>query len=231
MPLDVPLEKAKLKWMTLIPPNWGEIECQFNPQNFTITKENDWAYEKKPNFNSPSLNFGGGEPATYKLDLYFDSYSPCPGKDPIDVREYTNKLLKLTLRGAGVAMCKVPYANPPTVKFIWGMITLFTAVVTKINITFLMFAPDGTPIRAKAEVEFKQCEFLFGDDIIPAMNPTSRTDSRKTRIVHSLQRLDQIAYEEYGDGRYWRVIAEANGIDDPFSLQDGQLLVIPQDII
>jgi len=231
MALDVQLTKAKLKWSTIIPPNFGEIECQFNPQNFTISKENTFTYEKLPNFNSPSLKFSGGEPATYKLDLFFDSYATCPGKDPIDVREYTNKLLKLTLRGAGLSMFKIPYATPPTVKFVWGKITLFTAVVTKVNITFTMFAQDGTPIRAKAEVEFKQSEFLFGDDMIPALNPTSRTDARKTRIVNSQQRLDQIAYEEYGDARYWRVLAEANHIDDPFCLQDGQLLAIPQDIL
>jgi nucleoid-associated protein YgaU len=90
-----------------------------------------------------------------------------------------------------------------------------------------MFSPEGLPIRAKADVSFKQQDFW--DDIIPAQNPTSRTDSRKTRQVHSGQRLDQIAYEEYGDSRYWRLLAEANGMDDPFSLVDGQLLVIPQD--
>ena len=230
MPLDVKLEKAKMKWSTLVPPNFGEIECQFNPQNFAITKETSWTSEKMPNFNSPSLKFGGGEPATYKLDLFFDSYAFCPGKDPVDVRDYTNKLLKLTMRGAGLSMYKVPYANPPSVKFVWGKITLFSAVVTKVSITFTMFSPDGTPIRAKAEVEFMQNEFLFGDDVLPALNPTIRTDSRKTRIVNSQQRLDQIAFEEYGDARYWRAIAEANGIDDPFSLQDGQLLAIPQGI-
>ena len=230
MPLDVKLEKAKLKWSTMVPPNFGEIECQFNPQNLAITKATHWDSETMPNFNSPSLKFGGGEPATYNLDLFFDSYAPGPGKDPVDVREYTNKLLKLTMRGGGLAMYKLPYANPPSVTFAWGKITLFSAVVTKVSITFIMFAPDGTPIRAKAAVEFKQNEFLFGDDVLPALNPTSRTDSRKTRIVNSQQRLDQIAFEEYGDSRFWRVLAEANQIDDPFHLQDGQLLAIPQDV-
>ena len=43
-----------------------------------------------------------------------------------------------------------------------------------------------------------------------------------------LLKLDLIAYEEYNDSRYWRLLAEANHLDDPFSLQDGQVLVIPQ---
>jgi len=207
----------------------GEIECQFNPAELTIKKTNNWSGEASPSFNSPFLKFAGGDSATYSLSLFFDSYADTSDTNPPkDVREYTNKLLTLTLRGAGYSLFLLPYANPPTVTFIWGKIKLFSAVVASVQISYTMFAPDGTPIRAKADVEFKQNEIL-GDDIIPAQNPTSRTDPRKTRIAHSRQRLDQIAFEEYGDSRHWRTLAEANNIDDPFQLVDGQILVIPQD--
>jgi nucleoid-associated protein YgaU len=223
------MEKAKLKWFSLIPPVWGELECQFNPAELTIKKTTTWSGDTSPSFNAPYLKFAGGEAATYSLSLFFDSYADATAtKPPKDVREYTNQLLALTLRGAGYSMFLLPYASPPSVEFIWGKIKLFSAVVEEVEISYTLFAPDGTPIRAKADVQFKQNE-LFGDDIIPAQNPTSRTDSRKTRIAQSRQRLDQIAYEEYGDSRYWRVLAEANGIDDPFQLVDGQILVIPQD--
>jgi nucleoid-associated protein YgaU len=218
------MEKAKLKWQCWIPPVSGEIECQFNPSELKISKEASWEGEKSPSFNSPYLQFAGGESATYSLSLFFDTYSH---KDVKDVREYTNQLLALTLRGAGRSMFIVPFSNPPFVTFIWGKITLFDAVVEKVEISYTMFSSDGLPIRAKADVSFKQQDFW--DDIIPAQNPTSRTDSRKTRRVNSSQRLDQIAYEEYGDARYWRLLAEANAMDDPFQLVDGQLLVIPQD--
>ena len=220
------MEKAKIKWSTSIPPNKGELECQFNPAELTIKKANSWSGDLSPNFNSPKLKFGGGESASYSLSLFFDSYSVEKG-GPKDVREFTNKLLQLTLRGAGYTMFLVPYSSPPSVTFVWGKITLFKAVVESVQISYTMFAQDGTPIRAKADVDFKQNE-LIGDDIIPAQNPTSRTDSRKTRIAHSRQRLDQIAYEEYGDARYWRLLAEANHMDNPFQLVDGQILVIPQ---
>jgi hypothetical protein len=222
------METAKLKWFTIIPPMWGEIECQFNPAELTIKKTNTWSGAPSPSFNSPFLQYAGGEPATYGLSLFFDSYAAATEtQPPKDVREYTNKLLMLTLRGAGYSLFLLPYASPPTVEFIWGKIKLFSAVVESVQISFTMFAPDGTPIRAKADVQFKQNEFL-GDDIIPAQNPTSRTDPRKTRIAQSRQRLDQIAYEEYGDSRHWRLLAEANNMDDPFQLVDGQILVIPQ---
>jgi nucleoid-associated protein YgaU len=219
------MEKAKLRWFTKVPPNLGEIECQFNPAQLSITKSVTWTPSQKANWNSPPLEFAGGQAAEYNLSLFFDTYSANGG--PKDVREFTNKLLRLTLRGAGYSMFLVPYADPPWVNFIWGKITLFTAVVENVTINYTMFAPDGTPIRAKADVKFKQNE-LIGDDLIPAQNPTSRTDSRKTRRVHAGQRLDQIAYEEYGDARFWRLLAEANHLDDPLHLTDAQILVIPQ---
>jgi nucleoid-associated protein YgaU len=219
------MEKAKLKWQSWVPPVKGEIECQFNPSSLTISKSTSWAGQESPNFNSPFLHFAGGQSATYELSLFFDAYSD-PKKD---VREYTNQLLSLTLRGAGKSLFIVPFSSPPTVTFVWGKITLFMAVVESVQITYTLFSKDGLPIRAKADVTFKQQDFM--DDIMPAQNPTSRTDSRKTRRVTSHQRLDQIAYEEYGDARMWRALADANGLDDPFSLSDGQLLVIPQNTL
>jgi nucleoid-associated protein YgaU len=222
------LTKAMLVWWTVIPPMGGSITCQFNPSSLKITKENEWKGEPSPNWNSPFNRYTGGKSATYSLSLFFDSYQDHPdGSGPKDVREYTNQLLQLSLRGAGYAMFKLPNAWPPFVKLIWGKIVLFEAVVTKVEVEYIMFAPEGYPIRAKADVSFIQNEFLLSDDIVPAQNPTSRTDARKTRLVHAGERLDQIAYEEYRDSRLWRTLAEANSLDDPFSLNDGQLLVIP----
>ena len=221
------LVKAQLKYKAKFGLISGTIDCQFNPTEFTISKTNALKTDEiAPNFNSPKVTFSGGQAARYSLTLYFDTYHADP---PVDVREHTNKLLALTLRDYGYSMYKIPKATPPSVTFVWGSISLFSALVESVDITYQMFAPDGTPLRAKAEVKFVQQRETFGDDLLPWQNPTSRTDPRRTRKVHSQMRLDQIAYEEYGNSSMWRRIAEANGIDNPFELIDGQILVIPQD--
>ena len=43
-------------------------------------------------------------------------------------------------------------------------------------------------------------------------------------MVEEGQRLDWIAYQEYGDAARWRYIAESNNLDDPDVLQPGQIL-------
>ena len=45
---------------------------------------------------------------------------------------------------------------------------------------------------------------------------------------HGRRLLAVIAYAAYGDPTRWRLIAEANGIDDPLRLRRGTPLTIPR---
>lgn len=51
--------------------------------------------------------------------------------------------------------------------------------------------------------------------------------SVRVRQVVGGERLDLIAWEEYGSSALWRVIADFNQLDDPFRLQPGRILHIP----
>lgn len=53
------------------------------------------------------------------------------------------------------------------------------------------------------------------------------SDVVKVWTVRRGQTLASIAALEYRDPRYWRQIAEANGIDDPLALQPGTTLLLP----
>jgi nucleoid-associated protein YgaU len=49
----------------------------------------------------------------------------------------------------------------------------------------------------------------------------------KQRIVKRGETLSSIAAEEYLDPAMWRPIADQNGLDDPFNLVPGTLLLLP----
>jgi len=60
-------------------------------------------------------------------------------------------------------------------------------------------------------------------------NPTSGTP--RPHRVHRVQpgeTLDRIAAAHLGDATSWRVIAQANGIEDPLAVKPGTLLAIPE---
>ncbi len=197
-----------------------ELEFQFNPSQLSITKSVKWKSPEKlvPARNAPDLDFGGGEPATYGLDLIFDTSQ---ASSPRDVRQYTQELLRLVMVTGSLKQRK----PPPRVQLQWGKLHLFLAVVEEVKLQYTLFLPDGTPVRAKASVKLKQQD--DNDDFKRGQNPTTRTETRKTRVVQEGERLDLIAYEEYGAVAHWRYLAEANHLLNPTDLRSGQILSIP----
>ena len=221
------LQKAKLLSLNSSGKDVTTLECQFNPESLRISKMVEWhapkagenKSEAQPQANAPSLEFGGGNPAEFSLELIFDTTI----LDNQDVRGFTNQLLKLTLMGSGDSNKDM---EPPAVQFIWGELMLFVAVIKKIELAFTMFLPSGIPVRARAKVDFIQ---LYDEDGKQgSQNPTTRTAARKTHIVQQGDRLDYLAYQEYGQPGLWREIASANDLQNPLDLYPGQVLVIPK---
>jgi hypothetical protein len=213
------LEKLIIQKQTAYTNTWQNwLTCLFNPEKITLNKQVKWKYEEKPwtNFGSPS--FSGGQQATIKFELVFDTTETSD-----DVRQYTDKLLELTL----VEQTSLPMIKePPLARFVWGKMMSFDGHIKKIQLEYLMFLPDGTPVRAKAKVDMEQRR--DANKFFP-QNPTSRSQARKMRTVMAEERLDLIAYQEYGDPAYWRLLAEANDINDPFNLRPGQILnIVPR---
>lgn len=222
------LQKAKILSIDAKGKDLKTLECQFNPESVKIIKSVEWNAPKsgdsksqaQPQANAPDLEFGGGNPASFSLDLIFDTTA----MDNQDVRGFTNQLLALTLMGGGDP--SKHEEEPPAVQFVWGELLLFVAVIKKIEIHFTLFLPSGLPVRARARVEFIQ--LLDEDGKMASQNPTTRTEARKTHVVQDGDRLDYLAYQEYGQPGLWREIATANDLENPFDLQTGQVLVLPK---
>lgn len=109
---------------------------------------------------------------------------------------------------------------PPKCKFVWGNFS-FIAIMESVKVTFNMFLPNGTPIRAQAKVTMKQIE---EQALYESQNPTTRSAPRRTWTVKEGQTLDWIAYQEYGDPSLWRRLARLNDLGDPLDLVPGQVL-------
>jgi hypothetical protein len=204
-----------------------EVKCLFNPKEYTFAKTNSWPKDQKAAANTPVLNFGGGNPATLNMDLLFDTYQNARnGGQSKDVRSvYINNLWKMMFVDKNLAEKKKnKQGRPPKVQFTWGKAWSFEAVMTSLSVTFTLFLPDGTPVRATAKVAFQQIQ----DTKELPQNPTSGgIGGERIRTVEEGDRLDLIAHEEYGDTSQWRLIAAANGISNPRNLRPGSTLVIP----
>ncbi len=100
----------------------------------------------------------------------------------------------------------------------------FKCVLKHFDLTFTLFLPNGTPVRGKMLT--KWTEFSTTADQAKSV-PRHSADHTKRRIVKQGDTLANIAAKEYDDPSQWRMIADANGIDDPIHLDPGQELLIP----
>lgn len=200
-----------------------EIRCLFNPAELTLRKANTWASDKVVGRATPDLYFTGGTPGELSMTLLFDTTH-----DGTPVTQHTNALLDLLrvdpdLPGHDNSSNK---GRPPWVRFHWGDLHSFKAIIEQLDLTFVFFSSDGTPLRARTALTLKQFQ---DDNAWGPQNPTSGTP--QPHRVHQVQRgetLDGIATRHYGDPTRWRLLAEANRVIDPFSLEPGRVLVIPR---
>lgn len=194
----------------------------FNPNTYSITKTVRWnpIVETDRKVDAPPLNYGGGASRSLSLELFYDVTEPINGVTVADVREKTNDIVKLTL-------IQRELKRPPAVQISWGAAPPansdfpFTGVVSTLTQRFTLFSSDGKPLRATLNVTFT--EFLD-----PELNQRQTDPEFTTRRIKRGDTLSGIAAEVYRDPALWRLIAEANNLDDPRHLIIGQMLAIPK---
>jgi Contractile injection system tube protein/LysM domain len=200
-----------------------EIPCMFNPAELKLSKSNEWQPRKGKGRNAPKLNFQDGGSGSLELNLVIDTTT-----DGSPVTDKTDKLLGLMKVDKSLASADPQRnrARPPYVQFCWGRFRSFKAVIERANVTFTLFSSEGVPLRAKVDLSLKQYD---DDEAYTSQNPTSFTPApHAVHTVLSGERLEGIAARTLGDPTRWRVLAEANGITDPFALVPGDRLVVPE---
>lgn len=192
-------------------PKPKEIEVLFNPSEYSLDVANDYPETKAAGLETPIPQYVSGKAPTLSMELYFDTYTDDGGSD---VSKKTNEIAKLM---------GIYEHEPPDVEFRWGEFA-FYGVIEKVSQRFTMFLPDGTPVRAKLNVTFKGKKRLSDQLKDP---PRNSSDKTKRRTLTGDSSIWLIAAKEYGDPRYWRLIAHQNLVDDPRAIRPGTPLVVP----
>ena len=206
-----------------------KLACWFNPKDYTIEKKNQWKVDPVVGAALPKAQFGGGQPRKLNLDLLFDATD-----SDLDVSAVTDRLFKMMEinKSLGSGSGKNS-GRPPMVTFSWGSTVTFKAVADSLSVQFLLFRPDGKPIRSQVKLQLTQVEKAqdksSGKGTSKPGNPTTRAvPGIGSHLVRDGDSLPSIAYAHYRDPTRWRVIAEANDIDDPFRLRRGTTLSVPR---
>jgi nucleoid-associated protein YgaU len=199
----------------------GTVNCLFNPKDLSITKANTWGKaDTKAGATSQLPAFTGGQPRELALQLLFDETLLTPQMTVKAVGDLLFKSMKAQLAQGG----DKNKTRPPTMTFTWGGFS-FYGVAKSLTVQYQLFKPNGDPIRADVKLSLTEID---EDDTPKGQNPTTRSSgSVGAHVVRDGDSLASIAHEIYGDPTHWRVIAQANNIDNPLTLRSGQALSVP----
>lgn len=189
------------------------IPVLFNPTEYSVEYSANFQEAAPPGLSNPVVQFVNGNARVLTMDLLFDTYTDHRSRN---VLELTGPLTDL------VSIDRQLHA-PPRVEFHWGDFR-FVAVVEKVSQKLTMFTPGGTPVRATLSVTFKQYRTIAEQLTHPRRNSADKT---KRRVLEAHDSIWLLASREYGEARYWRLIAWHNDIDDPRRIRPGTVLVLP----
>lgn len=214
----MPLEKALITNTA----SGERIPVLFNPEEYTIAKDVNYAQLPVPGLSSPILQFVNGGLETLNMELLLDTYEEhrdggrTLNRAGEDVRNLARRVTDLMRVDPGTHA-------PPVLLFTWASLS-FTCVLARASQRFLMFLPDGTPVRVRLQVTFN--EFRNAELEAREIKRETADYSARTRVVEG-ETISAIAGRVYGDPAAWRAVALRNGLDDPRDLPAGLELALP----
>ncbi|MCI0489630.1 MAG: LysM peptidoglycan-binding domain-containing protein [Blastocatellia bacterium] len=215
----MPLEKMKIKNLD----NGDQFTVLFNPTEYSIEEGNTWEEQKRER-QKPELQFTSQSLKKLSMELFLDTY-----EQKEDVRIYTSKM-------SALLVVTVDDGNngkrPPKVELSWGpadpnpstSIFPFVCILESLKQQFTLFTGEGMPVRAKLSVAFKE----FRSPTEQAQDPPrAGSFPDQTYTVKTGDTLSSIAATQLRDPFKWRLLAEANEIDNPRILEAGRILIVP----
>lgn len=209
------LERATIE--VLEGPNpTDRISVLFNPTEYTLERTNAYKATTIPGLSGPLFQFINGEADQLSMDLFLDDHTD-PARNPED--SVQGKLDRM----AALLEIDSDLHAPPQVAFVWGKL-YFKAILEKLSRKITLFSPEGVPQRATLSVVFKDYKTL--SELVKDP-PLQSADKSKRRVLVGRDTLWLLAAREYDDATLWRVIAEANDIDDVQDLRPGDWVMVP----
>ena len=189
----------------------AHFDVMFNPEEYTLNRDNNFASQAVPGLSAPLLQFVHGNLRTLDMELFFDTF-----EQHRDVREVTQSVV-------GLLDIDPELHAPPVLLVSWASLQ-FRCVLAHAGQKFVLFFDDGRPARAQITVSFQE----YVDPGREGREVKRQTaDFSKAHAVVQGETLSGIAGRFYDDPRMWRAIALENDLDDPRALTTGQTLLVP----
>jgi hypothetical protein len=192
----------------------AEFKVYFNPEEYVQVYDVEFEQTQGEGTTASPLVFRRIKPQECRLRFFFDGTGAAGEK--IDVHDKIQEFFS-------VVGYDGDQHRPRFLKVIWGRMELL-CVLLRADITYKLFHPDGTPLRAVMEATF--LEHRDDQSRVAEANDSS-PDLTHVRHAKAGDTLPLMAFRIYGDARHYLEVARVNGLDTFRVLTPGQRLIFP----
>ena len=198
----------------------GEFNTLFNPDKYQVRYQIEQNQTQAQGTSSTAPKYNKTLPENLVLDFVFDrsgvikGYEDDSGEGIIGDVEAFKKVI-LDYNGDD--------HKPNYLIISWGAL-LFKGSLRTMDITFKLFKPDGTPIRANANATFKG---FMEDNLRIARENNNSPDLTHVRIVNEGDTLPLMTFKIYGNSKYYLEVARVNKLMNFRKLTPGQKIFFP----
>jgi phage tail protein X len=198
----------------------AEFTVPVNPE--TYAEKRQLKYDNKQGIgnqgNNPKFGVTGSE--ELKLEFILD------GTGALEGNVYGDKSVpdQIILLLNAVYQMDGDIHKPYFLKVQWGKHLTFPSVLTSLDINYVLFKSDGTPLRAKVSANF--LNYIEQEKRIRLEGKNS-PDLTHVRTIVQGSRLDWMTFKFYGDVRHIMQVAKANGLPALRPLKTGDELEFP----
>lgn len=203
--------------------NNGRIEVLFNPKEYSVDRDTEYAEVAIPGLEAPVLQYvrGGGDRMSFELFLDVTD-------NMLDGKVVTGQSVReLFIRPLERLMQQNEDLHaPPPVAILWGKeVVMASAVAKSLSVKYTLFDSNGLPVRATANLTMREHRSASAQ---LAESRQHSPDLTNVAVVRQGDTLPAIAFRAYGEAGLWRAIAVANERSNPLDLVPGEQLLVPK---
>ena len=197
------------------PPVGPPFIAQFNPETLTVNTEIEFGPEEPAHGDDgEEAKFKSIKPRSFSFDFLLDGTGAAGDKQEVLAQ------IELFKQMAGFS------GNIHRPRFLvlnWGTF-IATCVLQSYSITYKLFRPDGTPLRAVLTAAFREHKPKVVRELLKNL---SSPDIVHAHLVKQSEHLSLITHQVYKDPRYYFHVAEQNGLNNLRRVEAGTTLYLP----
>jgi hypothetical protein len=193
------------------------LYAMINPETYTVDTKMEFNTRQGHGTTGTQPRFERKLPEEMSFEFLFDNTGIIDNTPLSDLHETIQHFENFLMGYDGESH------EPKFFKLVWGTF-IFKGRCTGLTITYKLFNPDGSPIRAVCRVTIKQ----FREESLRVAEERSQSpDLTHYRIVKKGDTLPLMCYHIYGDARYYIDVARVNKLHHVAKLTIGDSLFFP----